>query len=73
MNASIFEYLDQNAIKEALHTLDAENRARMPVVLAGLSGQTYTGHIRKFGAQDGYTLMLEPMDPDAERPLCLRF
>jgi DNA polymerase III subunit epsilon len=73
LNASIFEYLDQNAIKEALHTLDAENRARMPVVLAGLSGQTYTGHIRKFGAQDGYTLMLEPMDPDAERPLCYDF
>ena len=73
LNGSVHDYLEPEAIEKALSTLAQENSQRMAIALKGHSGAVYTGHIRRFGAQAGYTLMLEPLDPDAERPLVYDF
>lgn len=73
LNASVFEYLNRDEICQALDTLNARSLVRMDVVLTGHSGQTYAGQIRKLGTRDGYSLMLDPLDPEAARPLCYDF
>ena len=73
LNGSIFDYLDENSIRTALATLDDQHADRNEIGLKGCSGAIYKGHIRKFSGDTGYTLMLEPMAPDAARPLVYDF
>lgn len=73
LNGSVFDYLDENSIRSALETLDDQHASRNEIGLKGCSGAIYKGHIRKFSGDTGYTLMLEPMAPDAARPLVYDF
>ncbi len=73
LKGSVFDYLEGAPVEQALETLARENRQRIALTLRGHSGAVYTGHLRRFGDNAGYTLMLEPLDPDAERPLVYDF
>lgn len=66
---SVYDYLDEAAIREVLSRLAMDAVPRREITLTGTSGAIYSGHVRLFGDGVGYTLMLEPLDPDAERPL----
>ncbi|MEM7641231.1 MAG: 3'-5' exonuclease [Pseudomonadota bacterium] len=68
LNGSIFDYIEDGTVLDALARMDDRRSARQPITVTGLSGAVYSGHIRVFGGGAGYTLMLEPLDPDAERP-----
>lgn len=73
LNASVFDYLERDAVEKALTTIAAHESGRMEIALKGHSGAVYSGHIRLFGDQAGYTLMLEPLAADAARPLVYDF
>lgn len=73
LNASLFDYLREGPIVAALDDLAASGQRRVPVVAETLSGRFYAGHLRSLGAEAGYMLMLEPLSPDAERPLTYDF
>lgn len=73
LNASIFEYLRPGPIEAALDDLYRQGARRAPLVAETLSGRVCTGHIRLMGEEAGYMLMLEPLDPEAERPLTYDF
>ncbi len=73
LNGSVFDYLDEDAVRAALERLAEAGASKIDVTLTGRSGAIYTGHIRRFGRTGGYTLMLEPLSPDAARPLVYDF
>ncbi|RVT83212.1 3'-5' exonuclease [Rhodobacteraceae bacterium CCMM004] len=73
LNASLFDYLDEVSVKAGLDALPDRGAARIGVTVTGRSGADYTGHLRGFGGQAGYSLMLEPLDPDADRPMVYDF
>lgn len=73
LNASLFDYLAEGPIRAALDDLAATGARRVPIVAETLSGRLYAGHLRGLGAGAGYMLMLEPLTPDAERPLTYDF
>ncbi len=73
LNCSVFDYLNADAIHDALSKMGADGATRREIAVKGRSGDTYSGHIRLFGESSGYTLMLQPLDPDAERPLVYDF
>lgn len=73
LNASIFDYLRPGPIEAALAELDRQGTRRLPLVAETVSGRVCTGHIRRMGEAAGYMLMLEPLDPEAERPLTYDF
>lgn len=72
LNASLFDYLKEEPIKGALASLDGRTR-RVPIVAETRSGKLYSGHLRRLEAGAGYMLMLEPLTPEAERPLTYDF
>lgn len=73
LNGSVFDYLEERPIREVLARMDRDGVLRQEIALTGHSGAIYSGHLRRFDAGLGYTLMLEPLDPDAERPLVYNF
>lgn len=73
LNASVFDYLDSAAIHTALTDMRAAGAKRSEITAKGVSGAVYTGHIRRFDQDAGYVLMLEPLRPDAARPLVYDF
>jgi len=73
LNASIFEYLRPGPIEAALDELHRRGARRASLVAETVSGRVCTGHIRLMGEASGYMLMLEPLDPEAERPLTYDF
>jgi DNA polymerase-3 subunit epsilon len=73
LDASVFDYLDDTAIINALADLQANDMRRQEIAVRGRSGALYSGHIRRFRSGEGYTLMLEPLGPDAARPLVYDF
>ncbi len=73
LNGSVFDYLDESSIHQALKALNEHEGARQEIGIKGRSGAIYKGHIRQFGDNAGYTLMLEPLAPDAARPLVYDF
>jgi DNA polymerase III subunit epsilon len=73
LNASVFDYLKEAPIKAALAELDRSGERRRPIVAETVSGRFYSGHIRALGEGAGYMLLLEPLTPDAERPLTYDF
>ena len=73
LGGSVFDYLDRNAIEDALANLQNSGGQHQQITVTGRSGTVFKGHMRLFGETDGYTLMLEPLAPDAERPLVYDF
>ena len=73
LSGSVFDYLDESSIRQALASLEDRDTMRHEIGLKGRSGAIYKGHIRKFGGDAGYTLMLEALAPDAARPLVYDF
>lgn len=73
LNGCVTHYLEGPALFTALDSLKASCAQRAPITLNGLSGEIYSGHIRLFGGNDGYMLMLEPLAPEAARPLVYDF
>lgn len=73
LNASVFDYLEEDAIHTTLARMRADGIERREITIKGCSGAIYTGHIRRFDAEAGYVLMLEPLDPGAARPLVYDF
>tara|TARA_R110002020_G_scaffold424896_1_gene634224 strand:+ start:23464 stop:24855 length:1392 start_codon:yes stop_codon:yes gene_type:complete len=73
LNGSIFDYLDEATIRTTLTEMAAGGVQRREITLSGTSDGVYSGHLRSFGPDAGYSLMLEPLSPDAERPLVYDF
>ncbi|GFE62932.1 exonuclease domain-containing protein [Litoreibacter roseus] len=73
LNASVYDYFKEGPLKTAVKELRAADASRIAAVLESRSGASYSGHLRKTDYKGGYTLMLEPMSPDAERPLTYDF
>lgn len=73
LGGSVFDYLEKEAILQALKSLTARDVQRIEIAVKGHSGDIYKGHIRLFGDREGYTMMLEPLTPDAARPLVYDF
>lgn len=73
LNAPLFDYLKEDGIVDALDDLTRSGKRRAPIVAETRSGRFYAGHIRNLGNGAGYMLMLEPLSPDAERPLTYDF
>lgn len=73
LGGSVFDYLEESSIDAALSALRDSANKRDQISIKGKSGSVYTGHIRRFGDEAGYTLMLEPLDPNAARPLVYDF
>jgi len=73
LNSSVFDYLEEKTIRKVLTRMEKDETSRRAITLKGKSGADYVGHIRVFGGGTGYTLMLEPLDPDAARPLVYDF
>jgi DNA polymerase-3 subunit epsilon len=73
LNAPLFDYLKDEAILEALDELARSGKRSTAVVVESRSGRVYSGHLRNLGDGAGYMVMLEPLSPDAERPLTYDF
>ena len=73
LNAPLFDYLKDEAILATLADLGRSGQRRAPIVVESRSGRFYSGHLRRLGEGAGYMLMLEPLSPDAERPLTYDF
>ena len=73
LNASVGDYLDRVTLHATLAKMKKRNQMRRPLTIKGKSGAVYSGHIRVFDDDSGYMVMLEPLDPDAARPLVYDF
>ena len=73
LKASVCDYLDQTTLHDTLAKMKDDDVMRRPIAIKGISGAVYSGHIRIFDDDSGYMVMLEPLDPDASRPLVYDF
>lgn len=73
LKTSLFDYLDDALIKTALAQMQSTGADRMEISVVSRCDTVYSGHIRTFGTDAGYTLMLEPLEPSAPRPLTYDF
>lgn len=73
LKTQIFDYFQRDAIVAALTTLQAQGGGRMDVAVQSHCDRTYVGHMRAFGRDGHYTLMLEPPEPVTARPLTFDF
>lgn len=73
LNASVFDYLDKTSILNALAQLNDPDASRLEIAVKAHCGTVYSGHIRAFGPDAGYTLMLQPLETAAARPLTYDF
>jgi DNA polymerase-3 subunit epsilon len=73
LNGSVCDYLDEPTLSAALTSMRADGSKRQAITIKGKSGARSSGHIRIFDDTEAYTLMLEPLDPDAARPLVYDF
>ncbi|PUB17016.1 3'-5' exonuclease [Yoonia sediminilitoris] len=73
LNGSVCDYLDKGTLHATLVRMKDQDHRRGPITIKGKSGAIYSGHIRIFDDDNGYMVMLEPLDPDAARPLVYDF
>ncbi len=73
LNASVCDYLDGDTLHDTLAKMKERQEMRRPITIKGRSEAVYSGHIRVFDDASGYMVMLEPLDPDAARPLVYDF
>jgi len=62
-----------DAIEAQLRSMQSGGPTRREIAVTARSGAVYAGHIWLSEANAGYTLMLQPLDPDAARPLVYDF
>ncbi len=73
LKTSVFDYLERSSILKALEQLEITHAHRQKITVKALCGRDYSGHIREFGTDAGYTLLLEPIEPSVVRPLTYDF
>lgn len=73
LKTSLFDYLDRTAILESLAQMKDAGTDRMPITALSRCDRVYSGTIRTFEPDAGYTLMLEPLEPSSPRPLTYDF
>lgn len=73
LKTSVFDYLEDASILTALAQMADTETSRQEISVRSLCGKIYSGHIRAFEAGGGYTLMLQPLEPSASRPLTYDF
>jgi len=73
LKTSVFDYLERASIMKALEQLEISQTHRQKITVKSLCGREYTGHIREFGTDVGYTLLLDPIEPSINRPLTYDF
>ena len=69
LGGSVFDYIDETAVQSTLAAMQANGELRREILPKGRSGAQFSGHLRRFEDDAGYMLMLEPLRPDAARPL----
>ena len=80
LNASLFDYFEDTAIKTALDNLAGSDAPRITFTARSRSGREFDAVIRTMGSGKGYMITLEPQEamtadlaPDAARPLVYDF
>jgi DNA polymerase-3 subunit epsilon len=73
LRTSLFDYLDEASILNALSQMKETGEDRMTLTALSRCDRVYSGTIRTFAPDAGYTLMLEPLEPSAARPLTYDF
>lgn len=73
LGCSVFDYLHEASVRAVLADMATKESLHREIAIKGKSGAVYSGHMRRFGADVGYTLMLQPLDPGAARPLVYDF
>lgn len=73
LKTSLFDYFEDTSILHALAAMRAAGKDRMKITAVSRCDRVYTGTIRTFEPDTGYTLMLEPLEPSAARPLTYDF
>ncbi len=73
LKTSVFNYLDETSILRTLSDMEDLGASRLEIAVTARCGAVYFGHIRRFGTDRGYTLMLDPLAPSAARPLTYDF
>jgi DNA polymerase-3 subunit epsilon len=73
LNRSVFDYLDEADVRALLGKMQQDGASRRAATIKGRSGAVFSGHLRRFDGDGGYTLMLEPLNLDAARPLVYDF
>lgn len=73
LKTSLFDYFEDASIISALSQMQETGTDRMQITAVSRCDNVYSGHIRTFGPEAGYTVMLEPLEPTAARPLTYDF
>lgn len=73
LKTSLFDYLDETTIRTALDEMKSNRTDRMEITVLSRCDKVYSGHIRTFEPDAGYTVMLEPLEPSSARPLTYDF
>lgn len=73
LHGSVFDYLDQGTVERSLASMKENGKDRETITVKGVSDTQYSGHLRLFPDEAGYTLMLEPLKPGEARPLVYDF
>lgn len=73
LNGSVYDYLENETLNDVLSKMESDQKDCRKITIKGKSGIVYSGHIRLFDENTGYTLILEPLDPNAARPLVYDF
>lgn len=69
IGGSVFDYFEAAPLRDAFDSLARGGEPRRALTLRSLGGREYAGHVCRLGNQPGFTLMLEALDVEAERPL----
>ena len=69
LGGSVFDYIEDTAVLSTLTAMKENHELRREIFPKGRSGAQFSGHLRRFEDEAGYMLMLEPLRPDAARPL----
>lgn len=73
LKTSLFDYLNEVAILNTLSKMQNTGADRMEITAVSRCDRIYSGYIRTFEPDAGYTLMLEPLEPSVPRPLTFDF
>lgn len=73
LKTSLFDYFNEVAIHNTLAQMRKSGTDRMPISVVSKCDRVYSGHIRTFQPDAGYTLMLKPLEPSSARPLTYDF